>query len=411
VALAVGTGFSCALSSVGTVKCWGANQRAQLGIGSSDPRGDEPGELGEALPFVELGTGRRAMAIDAGLNHACALLDDGSVKCWGDGAVGALGQGDTGHRGNRPSEMGDALPPIALGTGRFARSISTAGQQTCALLDDGSVKCWGMNHGGSLGVGDEENRGDDPDEMGDMLPAVDLGTGRTATAVAAGNRHACALLDDGSIKCWGANDWGALGLGDTEPRGTEPGHLGDALPRVPLSGDLTGARLVVNDGTVVLLPDGSMRCWGWNDYGQLGDGTVEHQGDDSGEISRLLAVDLPRIEVVSVGWGWKCAVLATGSVKCWGWNSLGQLGLGDTEPRGGAASELPSALPTVELGTGRTAVTIDVGTTHSCALLDDASIKCWGAGNRGALGTGDTVDRGDDPGEMGDALPPADLVF
>jgi alpha-tubulin suppressor-like RCC1 family protein len=65
----------------------------------------------------------------------------------------------------------------------------------------------------------------------------------------------------------------------------------------------------------------------------------------------------------------------------------------------------------VDLGTGRSAVTIDVGTTHSCALLDDASIKCWGAGNRGALGTGDTVDRGDDPGEMGDALPPADLVF
>jgi cysteine-rich repeat protein len=408
VAIRVGESFACALSNAGTVKCWGMNQRAQLGIGSTMHRGDQPDELGEALPFVELGTGRRAVAIDAGFRHACALLDDGSVKCWGDGRTGALGQGDPSNRGNKPGEMGDALPPIALGTGRSARAIAAGGAHTCALLDDGSVKCWG--EGGNLGLGDTESRGDGPDEMGDDLPPVDLGTGRTATAIAAGNRHTCALLDDASLRCWGTNNWGALGLGGTGTFGDEPGEMGDALDPVPLADDLSGARIALDDGTAVLFPDGSIKCWGWNDYGQLGDGTTLAQGDDAGEVEELAPVDLPLAKAVALGWGWKCALLHDDSVICWGLNHQGQLGLGDEKSRGDEPGELDD-LRALDLGTGRSAVAIDAGGTQSCALLDDASVKCWGSGNLGALGTGDSVDRGDDPGEMGDTLPAVDLVF
>jgi alpha-tubulin suppressor-like RCC1 family protein len=411
VALTVGTAFACALSTLGTVKCWGANERGQLGIGTTDARGDAPGELGEALPFTELGSGRRAVAIDAGYRHACALLDDGSIKCWGDGEVGALGLGDTSDRGKSPGEMGDALPAVALGTGRSALAISVAGRHTCALLDDGSVKCWGNNGSGELGLGDRETRGDGPGEMGDALPAVDLGSGRKAVSVAVGTRHACALLDDGSLKCWGANNWGALGVGDTTTRGALPDQMGNALPVVPVGRGLAGAKLVVSDGTGLLFPDGTFECWGWNDYGQLGDGSTLTRGARPGELTDLLPVDLAPSADVRAGWGWKCALSSDQALKCWGVNQAGQLGRGDNERRGDQPGEMGDALAAVDLGRDRAVVAVDVGDYQGCALLDDASIKCWGSGDRGGLGTGDTEDRGDEPGEMGDALPVVDLVF
>ena len=112
---------------------------------------------------------------------ACAHLDDKSVKCWGNNWDGQLGVGDTNHRGDGPGEMGDNLPAVDLGTGRTATAISMGDGYTCALLDDNSVKCWGYNYYGQLGVGDTNNRGDGPNEMGDNLPAVDLGSNHVRT--------------------------------------------------------------------------------------------------------------------------------------------------------------------------------------------------------------------------------------
>jgi E3 ubiquitin-protein ligase HERC3 len=145
-----------------------------------------------------------------------------------------LGLGDTSDRGDEPLEMGDDLPAVDLGTDRTARALAAGAEHTCALLDDGTVKCWGSNFVGQVGLGDIDHRGDGPLEMGDNLPAVDLGTGRTAQALAAGEYHTCALLDDGTVKCWGGNDYGELGLGDTNGRGDAPGEMGDALPAINL---------------------------------------------------------------------------------------------------------------------------------------------------------------------------------
>ncbi|MFP2934515.1 hypothetical protein ACLESO_57285, partial [Pyxidicoccus sp. 3LG] len=133
-----------------------------------------PGGMGDGLPPINLGTGRTAMALAVGDYSSCALLDDGSVKCWGSGSYGALGLGDRQDRGDGPGEMGDALPQVNLGTGRTATSLTTGYYRTCATLDDGSVKCWGDNTSGVLGLGDRMNRGDGPGEMGDALPAVEL---------------------------------------------------------------------------------------------------------------------------------------------------------------------------------------------------------------------------------------------
>jgi alpha-tubulin suppressor-like RCC1 family protein len=130
--------------------------------------------------------------------------------------------------------MGDALPAVDLGPGRTATAVAAGFFHTCARLDDRRVKCWGNNGYGQLGLGDAVNRGDGPGEMGDALPAVDLGLGRTATAVAGGFGYTCALLDDRRLKCWGNNQFGQLGLGDSLNRGDAPGEMGDALPAVDL---------------------------------------------------------------------------------------------------------------------------------------------------------------------------------
>ncbi|KAG2433214.1 hypothetical protein HYH02_012755 [Chlamydomonas schloesseri] len=185
------------------------------------------------------------ITISAGYEYTCALLDNGSVKCWGWNDDGQLGLGDTSYRGDGPGEMGDTLPAVALGTGRTATAISAGGLHTCALLDNGSVKCWGWNDAGQLGLGDTSHRGDGPGEMGNRLPAVELGTGRTATAISAGGLHTCALLDNGSVKCWGWNDYGQLGLGDTSWRGDGPGEMGNRLPAVSLGTGRTAACLHV----------------------------------------------------------------------------------------------------------------------------------------------------------------------
>lgn len=109
-------------------------------------------------------------------SHTCAVLDNDSVKCWGDNGVGQLGLGDQITRSDNADEVGDALPVVNLGTGRTAKDITANERDTCALLDNNSLKCWGFNRFGQLGLGDTSDRGDDPNEMGDALPTVDLGS-------------------------------------------------------------------------------------------------------------------------------------------------------------------------------------------------------------------------------------------
>jgi len=162
------------------------------------------------------------------------LLNDGNVKCWGGGYYGRLGQGTATDIGVSADQMGDNLPTVNLGTGKTTTALAAGYDHTCALLNDVSVKCWGRNDFGQLGQGTSTNIGDLPNQMGDNLPPVDLGTGKTALALAAGGYDACALLNDGHIKCWGANEAGQLGQGDISHRGLAPNQMGDNLSEVQL---------------------------------------------------------------------------------------------------------------------------------------------------------------------------------
>ena len=142
------------------MKCWGLNQAGQLGLGHREPRGANLADLGDLLPAVKLGVGMAARAISAGAVHTCALLADFSVRCWGLNASGELGIGTTANQGDDAREDGDALPPVRLDAPSVgATSIAAGANHTCAV-HGATVTCWGSNRFGRLGVGDVNNRGD-----------------------------------------------------------------------------------------------------------------------------------------------------------------------------------------------------------------------------------------------------------
>jgi alpha-tubulin suppressor-like RCC1 family protein len=201
--IASGSYFTCALMADNSVlKCWGSNSKGQLGIGDKFPRGNSPDEMGEGLAEINLGTGRSVKQVFAGAgSHACAILDDNTLRCWGDNQYGQLGLGDTSNRGDDAGEMGYALGPVDLGNGVVAESLALGQSHTCALVaGSGQVKCWGYNQFGQLGYGDTTSRGDAAGEMGVNLTSVDLGgVGRYAKKIACGPHHTCALLDNDQV--------------------------------------------------------------------------------------------------------------------------------------------------------------------------------------------------------------------
>jgi alpha-tubulin suppressor-like RCC1 family protein len=327
---------TCVVNDDGTLRCWGRNNVGQVGVGSTVNIGDAAAELGNALAAVNLGAGRTAVEVATGTTHTCALLDNGAVRCWGSQTYGEIGTGGTVTIGDQANEVGnDGVDPVVnLGAGRTAVTIDAGDGFTCAILDDGRVKCWGNSAGDRLGFTPATNRGRDNALMGDNLPAVDLGVGRKAIDLSTGFGHTCALLDNGDVKCWGFNNYGQLGQGDTVGRGSAVREMGDYLRPIALGGGI----------------------------------------------------------VVDVGAGYdhSCVLFIDGKVKCWGRNDSGQLGYGNTTQLGDASSEMGASLPFVNLGTGRTAVALRVGAYHTCAQLDNSTIKCWGysqgAGWRGLPG-------------------------
>ncbi|MDQ6777621.1 MAG: hypothetical protein M3071_15725, partial [Actinomycetota bacterium] len=407
--LAVGAYHSCAVLADGSLRCWGFGGSGQLGLANADNVGDD--EVPASVPAVNLGGGHTVKVVAAGDYHTCAILDDGTVRCWGFGGDGRLGYGNTSNVAD-PSTVG----PVDIGAGHTAVAIAAGSAHTCVIRDDGNVVCWGYGGNGQfddgrLGYGNNDNVGDE--ETPGSVGTVNLGVGRTAVAISAGRSHTCALLDDGTVRCWGRNTSGQLGYGNTTivggattlndvttsstPDQSGPVQLGEKAVAISAGGDHTCAIVV----------DGSVRCWGDGGVGQLGYGNRNIIGA-SGTPDAAGPVDLGpgRTAVaISAGFADTCAILDDGSVRCWGLGTSGRLGYGNTNNVGD--TDTPAAAGPVDLGPGRTAIAIAAGFDHTCARLDDGSVRCWGDGIAGELGYCSQDNVGDDA--TPDTAGPVDL--
>ncbi|MFH1729897.1 MAG: hypothetical protein ABIA04_15900 [Pseudomonadota bacterium] len=174
------------LSFISYVKCWGYNDKGQLGIGETYNRGDDSLDMGDNLPILYLGSDAsenslKALKISVGNDHACALMTNYSLKCWGNNEYGQLGQGNQTNHGDTTNTMSNNLLPIQLGTDEntgeelYALTVKCGNGYTCAKMSDYTYKCWGVNNYGQLGLGHTRNIGDNEGEMGNNLESINLG--------------------------------------------------------------------------------------------------------------------------------------------------------------------------------------------------------------------------------------------
>ena len=252
-------GHTCVRFEGGGLKCWGLNHRGQLGIGDTSHRGGGANQMGSNLPWVNLGAGRGAKQVAVGFYYTCAIRDDDSLMCWGTNQARQLGHagGDT-CRGTSC-----ALTPtlVDLGTGASAKQVAASYDHSCAILHDDSLKCWGDNTSGKLGTRDTTNR--------HTPTGINLGANVSAKKIALGDSHTCAILNDDSVVCWGDNQHGELGYGDTTNRNAPP------ATGINLGQGRTARQIVAGyEHTCALLDDNSLVCWGENGNGQWGWGTL-----------------------------------------------------------------------------------------------------------------------------------------
>ena len=404
--------FNCAIFTSGRIKCWGANFYGQLGLGNQLIYGDQANEMGYSLPYVDLGQGEKVKQLASTEYTNCALLESNKVKCWGEGEDGLLGYGDGETVGNLAGQMGDNLVPVDFGTEEEILKIEGGLYHYCVLFVSGRMKCWGLNSLGPLGLEDRVLRGLNG-TMGEKLPYVNLGTNAKAKDIALGDFGTCALLQEGSVKCWGENHRGQLGQGNTSSIiGRKENTMGDNLKPIDFGDDAGPVKSIVGGSKhyCALFESGKVKCWGAGDYAQLGLGNTYDYGVTRSTMGDGLPyVDLGQEKVKEIGAGTvhSCAFFESGKVKCWGQGFYGQLGTGE-DYTGDFPSEMGEALSAVDLGEAKI-LDFSTNSYSSCAVLESRKAKCWGWNGNGELGIGDTMTRGDQLGEMGVELPYVDF--
>lgn len=284
--------------------------------------------------------------LSAGAYHTCIRRLSGAVACWGRNADGQVGNGTTIDPQVTPAAIAGLTDAIELGPG---------GGHTCIARSTRSVLCFGANADGQLGDGTTDGSAD-PVEVTDL---------RDATSVSSGTRHTCALRATGALACWGDNSSGQLGNSD---QGT------DSSVPVAVDGILDAVEVAVgNLHSCARRAGGSVRCWGSNSAGQIGDGTEAFF-----RSAPVPVVGLGDANLLVAGGGHTCARRAAGNVVCWGGNSSGQLGDGGT-----TMSTSP-----VEVADLTDVLAMTAGAAHTCALLTSGDVMCWGSNDAGQLGDG-----------------------
>jgi alpha-tubulin suppressor-like RCC1 family protein len=291
--------------------------------------------------------------VEVGQAHSCAVVSDGTIRCWGSSAYGRLG----------PEITDDKFKPFAIPDQTNAAAVATGWGHTCVLARDGKVSCWGANFNGNLGC---------TDSMLTMTPTrcTPFDAGMGVTQVAAGGEQSCARLATGRIKCWGRNDWGQAGNDSFESQYT-PSYVVGISDAIAIAGGTWQ--------TCTVLGNGSVFCFGDNEQGILGAG--DQEGDRIGHPVPMFGIDGLKAKAIGVDVSEtsSCVVLDDHSLRCSGDNSYGELGDGQTK-----SSSVPVlAQPSLK------AQAVAVGDYVTCALVNSHSVKCWGRGAPyGGLGNG-----------------------
>jgi alpha-tubulin suppressor-like RCC1 family protein len=325
----------------GDVLCWGSDVQGQWGSG----------QLGGSSPIPQASRVHNVVSLTANAANTCALLANGTVQCWGDNTHGGVGDNTFINR-TTPAVVALVNDVVALAT-------SPGASHTCALISDGTVRCWGNNFNGVLGTGTT------------ITPprAVAVVNLPRAVAITAGQRHTCALLPNEIARCWGFDSTIAGGLYTNGIPTTVTLDAGVIAEQVR-AGANHNCALRVSDQVV---------CWGDNSSGQLGDSTTTSSVTP---VSAGLPIDVAAIATSSSA-SHSCALLDDGTVACWGANESGQLGDGSTTDQ---------SIPVGVAGIGNVTA-IATGATHTCALLGDSTVRCWGSDRFGQLGDDNTIDQ------------------
>jgi alpha-tubulin suppressor-like RCC1 family protein len=328
-------GDTCALMNSGEVRCWGS---------------------GSNTPQTAVGLTSGVIAIDSGATHTCFITTSTALKCWGWNIQGQLGDGTT---------MSRDMPVTVSGFSTGAVAVAGGAYHTCAINTAGGLKCWGGNGHGQLGDGTTQDR---------LTPVDVVGLSSGVVAVATGYYHTCALLNTGALKCWGWNVYGEVG----------DGSIGPGIDRrepVDVVGFGTGGVSAVAAGafhTCALTTTASVRCWGWNDFGQLGDGTVADRASPSN------VANVGPAALIDLGGTHMCVIEIAGPVKCAGDNAFGQLGKGYT-------TAAPETVPEPVINLPGPIDTLTTGGDHTCVITSARNVLCFGNGANGQLGYGMSV--------------------
>jgi len=288
-AIAAGHYFTCAVMDTNAMQCWGYNYNGQIGDGTNDT---------SPIPVTTQSLGGAVSQIDTGGEHTCAIVGGDALQCWGDNRYGQLGDGTT-----TDSWLPLDVPGLGAGVAQIAAGGS--GSHTCVIMTGGTMKCWGHGSAGELGDGTNTSAQSTPVDV--------IGLNATMSKVTAGDEFTCAITSGGGVKCWGHNSYGSLGDATFSGRNRPVDVVGLRSGVVAID---------AGDFHVCALTDGgAVKCWGHNQYGQVGDGTAEHRGAPTDVIGLGSGV-----VAISAGAYHSCALTDYGAVRCWGHAGYGQLG-------------------------------------------------------------------------------------